>query len=70
MEEDEDDEGDKEEGVPRVKSSTTGGMFGTYEEQRLRKLAKRVGAQTEAEMDELRRNMEGKGYIVSSCLSR
>ena len=54
---DEDDDG------PREKSSATGGMFGTYEEQRLRNLAKRVGAQTEAEMDELRRNMEGKGKL-------
>ena len=62
-EEEEMDEGeaDEDDDGPREKSSATGGMFGTYEEQRLRNLAKRVGAQTEAEMDELRRNMEGKG---------
>jgi hypothetical protein len=39
--------------------SPAGGMFGTYEEQRLQKLAKRVGAKTDEEMEELRRNMEG-----------
>jgi hypothetical protein len=40
--------------VPHVISSTaSGGMFGTYEEQSLQKLAKRICAQMEAEMDEL-----------------
>jgi len=41
-------------------SSPTGGMFGTYEEQRLQNLASKVGAQTEEEIEELRKNMEGK----------
>jgi hypothetical protein len=53
--------------VPRMKSSmATGGMFGTYKEQRLQKLPKRVGVQTEAEMDKLHQNMEGKGGVL--CL--
>ncbi len=38
--------------MPCVKSSMgTRGMFGTYEQQRLQKLAKRIGVQTEVEMD-------------------
>ncbi len=57
----------EEEGVPRMKSSTaTGGMCGTYKEQRLQKLAKRAGTQTEAGMDKLRQNMEGKRGVL--CL--
>ena len=44
----------------REDTSPAGGMFGTYEEQRLKKLANKVGAETEEEMEELRRNMEGK----------
>ena len=55
---DEDHENDIDEEINVKSSNTGGGMFGTYEEQRLRKLAKRVGAQTESELDELRRNME------------
>ena len=55
---DEDYENEIDEEVNVKSSNTGGGMFGTYEEQRLRKLAKRVGAQTESELDELRRNME------------
>ena len=55
---DEDYENDIDEEINVKSSNTGGGMFGTYEEQRLRKLAKRVGAQTESELDELRRNME------------
>lgn len=38
--------------------SPTGGMFGTYEEQKFERLAGRVGAQSEEEKEELRRNME------------
>ena len=44
----------------REDKSPAGGMFGTYEEQRLKKLANKIGAETEEEMEELRRNMEGK----------
>jgi len=44
------------------KPSATGGMFGTYEEQRLQNLANKVGAQTEEEIEELRKNMEGKNF--------
>jgi hypothetical protein len=52
--EEEDGKDEEEEGVLRMESSTTiGSMFGTYKEQRLQKLAKRVGMQMEAEMDEL-----------------
>lgn len=51
---------DEDEDTLSSERSPTGGMFGTMEEQRLRKLAKRVGAQTDEEMEELRRNMEGK----------
>ncbi len=65
--EEEDGKDQEEEGVPHVKSSTaTGGMFGTYEAQRLQKLAKRVGTQTEEEMEELQQNMEGKRGVL--CL--
>lgn len=49
---------DKE--VSQDEKTTTGGMFGTYEEQRLQKLANKVGAETEEEIEELKRNMEGK----------
>ena len=35
-------------------------VLGTYEEQKLQQLANKVGASTEEEMEELRRNMEGK----------
>ena len=50
--EEEDGKDQEEEGVPCVKSSMgTRGMFGTYEQQRLQKLAKRIGVQTEVEMD-------------------
>ena len=38
--------------------SSTGGMFGTYEEQQFQRLAGQVGAQSEEEKEELRRNME------------
>mmetsp|Transcript_31705 Transcript_31705/g.54085 ORF Transcript_31705/g.54085 Transcript_31705/m.54085 type:complete len:1489 (+) Transcript_31705:155-4621(+) len=38
--------------------SPTGGMFGTYEEQKFERLAGQVGAQSEEEKEELRRNME------------
>ena len=36
----------------------TGGMFGTYEEQKFEQLAGQIGAQSEEEKEELRRNME------------
>jgi hypothetical protein len=65
--EEEDGKDQEEEGVPCMKSSTaTGGMFGTYKEQRFQKLAKRVDAQTEAEMDKLQQNMEGKRGVPMS----
>eukprot|EP00581_Thalassiosira_minuscula_P014661 CAMPEP_0183716264 /NCGR_PEP_ID=MMETSP0737-20130205/10241_1 /TAXON_ID=385413 /ORGANISM="Thalassiosira miniscula, Strain CCMP1093" /LENGTH=1592 /DNA_ID=CAMNT_0025945507 /DNA_START=165 /DNA_END=4943 /DNA_ORIENTATION=- len=51
----EEDDLDAEEGSEK---SPTGGMFGTYEEQRLQKLASRVGVQSEEDMEEFRRNME------------
>ena len=51
------------------KSSPTGGMFGTYEEQRLQNLASKVGAQTEEEIEELRKNMEGKNLVHLWILS-
>ena len=57
---------DEDEGEVSTERSPAGGMFGTYEEQRLQKLAKRVGAQTDEEMAELRRNMEG--MIVLSTI--
>eukprot|EP00986_Skeletonema_menzelii_P016678 scaffold15428_cov74-Skeletonema_menzelii.AAC.1 len=38
--------------------SPTGGMFGTYEEQKFERLAGQVGAQSEEEKEELRRNMD------------
>ncbi|KAL7500721.1 hypothetical protein ACHAWT_008705 [Skeletonema menzelii] len=38
--------------------SPTGGMFGTYEEQKFERLAGQVGAQSEEEKEQLRRNME------------
>ncbi|KAL9180019.1 hypothetical protein ACHAXT_007989 [Thalassiosira profunda] len=41
-----------------AKDGPAGGMFGTYEEQRIQKLASKVGAQTEEEVEELRRNVE------------
>jgi hypothetical protein len=53
------EEADEENNGPSKKSSTMGGMFGTYEEQRLQMLDKRVGMQTEAEMDDgSRRNSQ------------
>eukprot|EP00571_Detonula_confervacea_P017501 CAMPEP_0172303882 /NCGR_PEP_ID=MMETSP1058-20130122/5395_1 /TAXON_ID=83371 /ORGANISM="Detonula confervacea, Strain CCMP 353" /LENGTH=1584 /DNA_ID=CAMNT_0013014919 /DNA_START=83 /DNA_END=4838 /DNA_ORIENTATION=+ len=57
-----DDDDDKYGGALQDESSssstTAGGMFGTYEEQRLQKLATKVGASTEKEMEELRQNMK------------
>lgn len=37
-----------------------GGMFGTYNQQKMQQLAKKIGAQSDEEMEDLQRNMEGK----------
>ncbi|KAL7553287.1 hypothetical protein ACHAWF_016541 [Thalassiosira exigua] len=41
-----------------VVAGPIGGMFGTYEEQKLQRLANRVGASTNEEVEKLRKNME------------
>ena len=51
---------ENEEDATLGDQNPTGGMFGTYEEQRLQKLASKVGAQTDEEVEELKRNMEGE----------
>ena len=48
----------EEDFVGEKSYSPTGGMFGTYEEQKFERLAGQVGAQSEEEREELRRNME------------